>query len=106
MFKVQCENTVVVLWKEGVNSHSLFLVLCFLQRYIIARQDLVALCRRINKWNNGHESFSMLNSLTSIQVPCGSTFGDSSEFLNFQSLLLLLSVMLWSHDEFEKAPVG
>jgi hypothetical protein len=48
MFKVQCENMVVVLCK-GVNSHSLFLELCFLQRYIIARQDLVALCRRINK---------------------------------------------------------
>lgn len=63
-FKVQCENMVVVLCKEGVTSHSLFLVLCFLQCYIVARQDLVAFCRRINKWNNGHQSFSMLNSFT------------------------------------------
>jgi hypothetical protein len=48
MFKVQCKNMMVVLCK-GVNSHSLFLVLCFLQHYIVARQDLVALCMRINK---------------------------------------------------------
>ncbi len=58
------EHDGCALQKKVWNSHSLFLVLCFLQRYVVTRQYLVALCRRIKKWKNDHQSFSMLNFLT------------------------------------------
>jgi hypothetical protein len=72
--------------------------------YILAGKDSAALCRRINKWSNGHQwcqqqSFSTLNYLTtesSFQAACGSTFGDSGELLGFPHLLFLSSFMWWS----------
>jgi hypothetical protein len=111
MFRVQCVDMVFVFCKEGMNSHFLFLSSCLLQcQHILAGKDSAVLCRRINKWSNGHQwcqqqSFSTLNYLTmesSFQAACESTFGDSGELLGFPHLLFLVSFMWWSCHELEE----